>query len=78
MEISKKLEEAYVKRMPPELKEKFVALSASERTAIIKALLRFHQVMEEEIFWFKLWKKNNLDLIFNVSADTLWLLQNSR
>jgi hypothetical protein len=31
MEISKKLEEAYVQRMPTELKEEFVALSANER-----------------------------------------------
>ncbi len=50
MEISKKIEDAYVQRMPRELKEKFVALSANERAAIIKALLRFHQVMEEETF----------------------------
>ena len=50
MEISKKLEEAYVQRMPPKLKETFMALSADERTAIIKALLRFHQVMEKETF----------------------------
>ena len=50
MEISKKLEDAYVQRMPPELKEKFVALSVDERKAILKALLRFHQVMEEETF----------------------------
>ena len=50
MEISKKLEEAYVQRMPLELKEKFVALSDNEQTAIIKALMRFHQVMEEETF----------------------------
>ncbi|HLB99943.1 MAG TPA: hypothetical protein VJL33_01295 [Candidatus Bathyarchaeia archaeon] len=50
MEISKKLEDAYVQRMPPELKEKFVALSVDERKAILKALLRFHQVIEEETF----------------------------
>ena len=43
-----KLEETYIQRMPKELKEKFFALSADERARIIKALMRFHQVMEEE------------------------------
>ena len=50
MAISKKTEEAYVQRMPPELKEKFVALSSDERAAITKALSRFQKVIEEETF----------------------------
>ena len=50
MEISKKIEDAYVQRMPPELKEKFAALSVDERRVILKALVRFHQVIEEETF----------------------------
>jgi len=50
MERSKKLEDAYIQRMSPELKEKFTALSAEERAAILKAMIRFHQVMEEETF----------------------------
>jgi hypothetical protein len=36
--------------MSPELKAKFTALSAEERDAILKAMIRFHQVMEEETF----------------------------
>jgi hypothetical protein len=47
---SKKLEDAYVQRMSPELKAKFTALSSEERAAILKAMIRFHQVMEEETF----------------------------
>jgi hypothetical protein len=47
---SKKLEDAYVQRMSPELKAKFKALSTDERAAILKAMIRFHQVMEEETF----------------------------
>jgi hypothetical protein len=50
MEMSKKLEDAYVQRMSPELKAKFTALSTDERAAILKAMIRFHQVMEEETF----------------------------
>ena len=50
MEISRKLEDAYVQRMSPELKAKFTALSTDERAAILKAMIRFHQVMEEETF----------------------------
>jgi len=50
MERSKKLEDAYIQRMSPELKAKFTALSAEERAAILKAMIRFHQVMEEETF----------------------------
>ena len=50
MEMSKKLEDAYVQRMSPELKAKFSVLSAEERVAILKAMIRFHQVMEEETF----------------------------
>ena len=50
MEMSKKLEDAYVQRMSPELKAKFTALSADERAAILKAMIRFHQVIEEETF----------------------------
>jgi hypothetical protein len=48
--MSKKLEDAYVQRMSPELKAKFTALSADERAAILKAMIRFHQVIEEETF----------------------------
>jgi len=48
--MSKKLEDAYVQRMSPELKAKFTALSTDERAAILKAMIRFHQVMEEETF----------------------------
>ncbi len=47
---SKKLEDAYVQRMSPELKAKFTALSSEERGAILKAMIRFHQVMEDETF----------------------------
>jgi len=50
MEISRKLEDAYVQRMSPELKAKFTALSTYERAAILKAMIRFHQVIEEETF----------------------------
>ena len=50
MEMSKKLEDAYVQRMSPELKAKFTALSTDERAAILKAMIRFHQVIEEETF----------------------------
>jgi len=50
MERSKKIEDAYVQRMSPELKAKFRDLSAEERDAILKAMIRFHQVMEEETF----------------------------
>ncbi|XES76871.1 MAG: hypothetical protein ACBZ72_11950 [Candidatus Bathyarchaeia archaeon] len=50
MEISKKLEDAYIQRMPEDLKAKFCALSAEERAAILRALVRFHQVIEEETF----------------------------
>ena len=50
MEMSKKLEDAYVQRISPELKAKFTALSADERAAILKAMIRFHQVIEEETF----------------------------
>jgi len=50
MGMSKKLEDAYVQRMSPELKAKFTALSTDERAAILKAMIRFHQVMEEETF----------------------------
>ena len=50
MEMSKKLEDAYVQRMSPELKAKFTALSTDERAAILKAMIRFHQIMEEETF----------------------------
>jgi hypothetical protein len=50
MEISKKLEDAYVQRMSLELKAKFMALSTDERAAILKAMIRFHQVIEEETF----------------------------
>jgi hypothetical protein len=50
MEMSKKLEDAYIQRMSPELKAKFTALSADERAAILKAMIRFHQVIEEETF----------------------------
>ncbi len=50
MGMSKKLEDAYVQRMSPELKAKFTALSVDERAAILKAMIRFHQVMEKETF----------------------------
>jgi hypothetical protein len=50
MEMSEKLENAYVQRMSPELKAKFTALSSAERAAILKAMVRFHQVLEEETF----------------------------
>ena len=50
MEMSRKLEDAYVQRMSPELKAKFTALSTDERAAILKAMIRFHQVMEEDTF----------------------------
>jgi hypothetical protein len=46
--MTKKLEEAYVQRMSPDLKAKFTALSTAERAAILKAMIRFHQVIEEE------------------------------
>jgi hypothetical protein len=50
MDVSLKMKDAYVSRMSPELKEKFLALSAEEQTAIINALMRFHQVIEEETY----------------------------
>jgi len=50
MEITKKLEDAYVQRMSKELKEKFLALSTDEQASIINALARFHQIIEEETF----------------------------
>ena len=50
MEMSKKLEDAYIQRMSPELKAKFTALSSDERAAILKAMIRFHQVIEEETY----------------------------
>jgi hypothetical protein len=50
MEMSKKLEDAYVQRMSPELKAKFIALSTDERAVILKAMIRFYRVMEEETF----------------------------
>jgi hypothetical protein len=50
MKVTKKLESAYVQRMPNELKEKFLTLSTDERAAIIKALDRFHHVIENEAF----------------------------
>jgi hypothetical protein len=50
VKISKKLEDAYVQRMPEELKKKFLELSADERAATIAALVRWHQVIEEETF----------------------------
>jgi hypothetical protein len=36
--------------MPPEPKAKFTALSIDERAAILKAMIKFHQVMIEETF----------------------------
>jgi hypothetical protein len=36
--------------MSPELKAKFTALSADERAAILKAMMRFHEFIEEETF----------------------------
>lgn len=50
MEISKRLEDAYIQRMPEDLKEKFCALSPEERAAILRALVRFYQIIEEETF----------------------------
>jgi hypothetical protein len=50
MEVTQELEDAYVQRMSNELKTKFLALSADERAAIIKALVRFHHVIESETF----------------------------
>ncbi|MCW4024418.1 MAG: hypothetical protein NWF01_05210 [Candidatus Bathyarchaeota archaeon] len=54
MEMSAKMKDAYVQRMPSELKEKFVVLPVDEQDAIIKALVRVHQVIEEETFQFLL------------------------
>lgn len=50
MKITKELEDAYVQRMPKELKEKFFELSEIDREAIIKALIRWHRIIEEETF----------------------------
>lgn len=50
MDMSPKMKDAYVSRMSPELKENFLALSEEEQTAVLRALVRFHQVIEEETF----------------------------
>ena len=50
VEITQKVEDAYVQRMSNDLKARFLALSADERAAIIKALVRVHHVIEEETF----------------------------
>jgi hypothetical protein len=50
IEISKKLEVTFVDRMPEDVKLKFLALSGEEREAIIKVLVRFQQIIEEETF----------------------------
>jgi hypothetical protein len=54
MDMSAKMKDAYIQRMPLELKEKFIVLPADEQDAIIKALVRVHQVIEEETFQFLL------------------------
>ena len=48
--MSKDLEEAYVQRMPQELKATFNALSADVRAEILKVLSRYHQVIEKETY----------------------------
>lgn len=50
MEISKEIENTFVNRMPQDLKQKLLALSDGERVAIIRVLVRFQQVVEEETF----------------------------
>ena len=50
MTVSGKLEEAYVQRMPADLRAEVVALPEAERAAILGAMVRFHQAMEEETF----------------------------
>ena len=50
MGAPRNLEEAYLQRMPPELRTQFSALPDSAREAALKAMVRFHEVMEEETF----------------------------
>lgn len=53
MDVSRR-EEAYVQRMPAELQAEFAALSPAGRAAALEAMIRFHQVIEEETFRFAL------------------------
>ena len=50
MEFSEKIVDAYVQRMSKDLQEKFLLLSAENQTQILKSLIRFHHVIEEETF----------------------------
>ena len=47
---AKKVRGRLSSKMSPKLKAKFTALSKDERAAILKAMIRFNQVMEEETF----------------------------
>ncbi len=42
--------EAYLQRMSPELREAFTALTPAEKAAVMRAVVRFHEVMEQETF----------------------------
>ena len=50
MEFSEKIVDAYVKRMSKDLQEKFLSLSVENQQQLMKSLIRFHQVIEEETF----------------------------
>ncbi|MCW4023361.1 MAG: hypothetical protein ACOWW1_06015 [archaeon] len=50
MELSEKIVDAYVQRMSKDLQEKFLLLSTENQTQIMKSLIRFHHVIEEETF----------------------------
>ena len=49
-EMPKHLEEAYLQRMPKELRVRWNTLSTDVRTEILKALQRYHHVMENETY----------------------------
>lgn len=50
--MPKDLEEAYLQRMPQELKVTLNGLSTDVRAAILKVLWRYHHVMEKETYSF--------------------------
>jgi|GEM_PF-2681215 hypothetical protein len=50
MDISAKMKQAYISRMSPQLQQQWSSLSGQEQAAILRALVRFHQVIEEETF----------------------------
>lgn len=49
-ELSKQLQEAYLRRMPEELKKKLVALPLDVRKAILQVTQEYHLRIEEETY----------------------------